>query len=207
MAQVFGLLLRTTRVDFSEYKPPTIGRRVARRMALHKIEKLADYVALLQKDRNEIGALYQDLLINVTSFFRDPDAFEALKRVVYPELLKQREKAMTPIRIWVPGCSTGEETYSTPSLMEFLGEERMEAPVQIFGTDLSDNAIERARAGRLQREHRSRRLAEAAAAILHRVDSGYQISKTIRDMCIFARRTYSPTRRSRSIDLVSCRTC
>ena len=71
MAQIFGLLRRATRVDFSEYKPPTIGRRVARRMALHKIEDLADYVALLQSNRDEVAALYQDLLINVTSFFRD----------------------------------------------------------------------------------------------------------------------------------------
>lgn len=121
MAQVFGLLRRATRVDFSEYKPPTIGRRVARRMALHKIEKLADYVALLRRDRDEINALHQDLLINVTSFFRDPDAFESLKRVVYTELLKEREGNVSPIRIWVPGCSTGEEAYSHAiSLVEFM---------------------------------------------------------------------------------------
>ena len=81
-------------------------------MALHKIEQLGDYVALLRRNTNEVAALYQDLLINVTSFFRDPDAFDALRRVVYPELLKQREHGTIPIRIWVPGCSTGEETYS-----------------------------------------------------------------------------------------------
>jgi two-component system CheB/CheR fusion protein len=80
MTQVFRLLRRATRVDFSEYKPPTIGRRMHRRMVLHRIEKLSDYVALLHRDRNEITALYQDLLINVTSFFRNPEAFETLKR-------------------------------------------------------------------------------------------------------------------------------
>ncbi len=206
MAQVFGLLRRTTRVDFSEYKPPTIGRRVARRMALHKIEKLADYVALLQKDRNEIGALYQDLLINVTSFFRDPDAFEALKRVVYTELLKQREKAMTPIRIWVPGCSTGEETYShAMALMEFLGEERMEVPIQIFGTDLSETAIQRARSGLYKETIEADVSPIRLRRFFHRVDSGFQVSKTIRDLCIFSTQNVFSDPPFSRIDLVSCR--
>ena len=148
MAQVFRLLRRATKVDFSEYKPPTIGRRIQRRMALHKIEKVSEYVALLHRDRTEVNALYQDLLINVTSFFRNPEAFETLKQIVYPAVLQARNSSSSPIRIWVPGCSTGEETYSHAiSLVEFLGEERTEVPIQIFGTDLSETAIQRARAG------------------------------------------------------------
>jgi two-component system, chemotaxis family, CheB/CheR fusion protein len=206
MVQVFGLLRRTTRVDFSEYKPPTIGRRVARRMALHKIEKLADYVALLQKDRAEIDALYQDLLINVTSSFRDPDAFEALKKVVYAELLKLRENSPTTIRIWVPGCSTGEETYSHAiSLMEFLGEERMEVPVQIFGTDLSETAIQRARSGLYKETVEADVSPIRLRRFFHRVDSGYQISKTIRDLCVFSTQNVFSDPPFSRIDLVSCR--
>jgi two-component system CheB/CheR fusion protein len=206
MTQVFGLLRRATRVDFSEYKSPTIGRRVARRMALHKLEKLPDYVALLRRDRAEVSALYQDLLINVTSFFRDPAAFEALKQVVYAELLKQREAKMAPIRIWVPGCSTGEETYShAMALLEFLGEERTEVPVQIFGTDLSETAIQRARAGLYKETIEADVSSIRLRRFFHRVDSGYQISKTIRDLCIFSTQNVFSDPPFSRIDLVSCR--
>ena len=206
MGQVFALLRRATRVDFSEYKPPTIGRRVARRMALHKLEKLSDYVVLLQRDRNEISALYQDLLINVTSFFRDPNAFDALKNVVYTELLKQRQNTMTPIRIWVPGCSTGEEPYSHAiSLMEFLGEERTEVPIQIFGTDLSETAIQRARAGIYRETIEADVSSIRLRRFFHRIDSGYQISKTVRDLCIFSTQNVFSDPPFSRIDLVSCR--
>jgi two-component system, chemotaxis family, CheB/CheR fusion protein len=206
MSQLFSLLRRATRVDFSEYKPPTIGRRVARRMALHKIEKLGDYLNLLRRDRNEIHALHQDLLINVTSFFRDPDAFEALKKVVYAELVREREHGMTPIRIWVPGCSTGEETYSHAiSLMEFLGEERAEVPIQIFGTDLSETAIQRARSGLYKESIEADVSAVRLRRYFHRVDSGYQISKTIRDLCIFSTQNVFSDPPFSRIDLVSCR--
>jgi two-component system, chemotaxis family, CheB/CheR fusion protein len=206
LAQIFGILRRSTRVDFSEYKLPTIQRRVARRMALHKIEKLGDYVALLQKDRKEVSALYQDLLINVTSFFRDPEAFDTLRRVVYPELLSQRDHGITPIRIWVPGCSTGEETYSHAiSLIEYLGEERTEIPIQIFGTDLSDNAIQRARAGIYKETIEADISPVRLRRFFHRVDSGYQISKSIRDLCIFSTQNVFSDPPFSRIDLVSCR--
>ncbi|HUI82725.1 MAG TPA: chemotaxis protein CheB [Candidatus Binatia bacterium] len=206
MSQLFTILRRVGRVDFSEYKPPTIGRRVSRRMALHKIERLADYVTLLQKNRDEVTALYQDLLINVTSFFRDPEAFEALKKAVYPELLKQRESAVSVIRIWVPGCSTGEETYSHAiSLMEFLGEERTEVPIQIFGTDLSEPAIQRARTGLYKESIAADVSPIRLRRFFHHVDSGYQISKTIRDLCIFSTQNVFSDPPFSRIDLVSCR--
>jgi two-component system CheB/CheR fusion protein len=206
MAQVFALLRRATRVDFSEYKPPTIGRRVARRMALRKIEKLADYVTLLRRDRDEVNALHQDLLINVTSFFRDPDAFEALKRVVYTELLKKREGKVSPIRIWVPGCSTGEETYSHAiSLVEFMGEQRIEVPIQIFGTDLSEIAIQRARVGIYKETIEADVSPVRLRRFFQRVDSGYQISKAIRDLCIFSMQNVFSDPPFSRIHLVSCR--
>ena len=206
MGQIFALLRRATRVDFSEYKPPTIGRRVARRMALHKIERLEEYVSLLQRDRQELNALYQDLLINVTSFFRDPDTFEALKTVVYPELLKARDHSSTPIRIWVPGCSTGEETYSHAiALTEFLADQRVETPVQIFGTDLSDIAIQRARSGIYKETIESDVSAVRLRRFFQKVDSGYQISKTIRDLCIFSTQNVFNDPPFSRIDLISCR--
>jgi two-component system, chemotaxis family, CheB/CheR fusion protein len=206
MAQLFEILRRNTRVDFSEYKPPTIGRRVARRMALHKIEKLVDYIALLRRQRNEVMALYQDLLINVTSFFRDSEAFEALKTVVYPELVKLREKNSTPLRIWVPGCSTGEETYSHAiSLVEFLGEERTEIPIQIFGTDLSETAIQRARAGIYKETIEADVTPVRLRRFFHKVDSGFQISKGIRDLCIFSTQNVFSDPPFSRVDLVSCR--
>ena len=148
MEKIFRLLRRTTKVDFSGYKPPTIARRIQRRMALQKIDRLKDYGTFLHREPQEVQALYQDLLINVTSFFRNPEAFAALKEVVYPAILQARNQASAPLRVWVPGCSTGEETYSHAiSLVEFLGDKRSDIPIQVFGTDLSEGAIQRARAG------------------------------------------------------------
>ena len=206
MMQIFSLLRRSTRVDFSEYKPQAIARRVARRMALHKVEKLGAYVALLRKQRNEVTALYDDLLINVTSFFRDPDAFEVLKRVVYPVLLKQRDDGAPPIRIWVPGCSTGEETYShAMSLLEFLGKEHAELAIQIFGTDLSETAIRHARAGVYRETIEADVSPVRLRHFFHKVDDGYQISKSIRDLCIFSTQNVFSDPPFSRIDLLSCR--
>ena len=198
MAQVFALLRRITRVDFSEYKPPTVGRRVARRMALHKMEDLHDYVALLQHNNDEVKALYQDLLINVTSFFRDSQAFEALKSIVYPTFLEGQGSRTAPIRIWVPGCSTGEEASSHAiSAVEFLGEKRAEIPIQIFGTDLSESAIQLARMGLYKESIEADVSPIRLRRFFHRVDGGYQISKTIRDLCVFSVQNVLAIRRSR----------
>jgi len=206
MGQLFSILRRATRVDFSEYKAPTISRRVSRRMALHKINGLSEYVRLLQRDREEVQALYQDLLINVSSFFRDPEAFETLKRVVYPELLQLHQHAAMAMRIWVPGCSTGEETYSHAiSLMEFLGHEHNEISVQIFGTDLSEPAITRARQGLYKETIEADVPSTLLRRYFHRVDSGYQISKTIRDLCIFSTQNVFADPPFSRMDLVSCR--
>lgn len=206
LGQVFRLLRRATKVDFSEYKPPTIGRRIQRRMALHKIEKISEYVQLLHRDRVEVMALYQDLLINVTSFFRNPEAFDTLKQIVYPAILKARTSSALPIRIWVPGCSTGEETYSHAiSLMEYLGDERTEVPIQIFGTDLSETAIQRARAGIYKESIEADVSPLRLRRFFHKSDGGYQISKTIRDLCIFSTQNVFSDPPFSRMDLVSCR--
>ena len=206
MGQVFRLLRRATGVDFSEYKPPTIGRRIQRRMALHRLHTLSEYTKLLHRERGEVHALYQDLLINVTSFFRNPEAFEALKSDVYPAILKARTQPTTPVRIWVPGCSTGEEPYSLAiSLMEFLGEEKTEIPIQIFGTDLSEGAIQKARSGIYKESIGAEVSPVRLRRFFHRVDTGFQISKTIRDLCIFSTQNVFSDPPFSRIDLISCR--
>jgi two-component system CheB/CheR fusion protein len=203
--QVFRVLRRITKVDFSEYKLPTITRRIQRRMVLHKIENLEDYLALLQRDRGEVEALYKDLLINVTSFFRNPEAFDTLKENVYPAILKARGSS-SPLRVWVPGCSTGEEAYShAMSLVEFLGEERIEIPIQIFGTDLSESAIQRARMGIYKENVEADVSPTRLRRFFNKPDGGYQISKTIRDLCIFSTQNVFDDPPFSRIDLVSCR--
>src|SRR5215813_5473188 len=205
LAQAFQLLRQTNKVDFSEYKPATIRRRVFRRMALRKIEKLGDYVHYLRQHREEIDALYQDILINVTSFFRNPDAFESLKQVVYPTILKARSPADV-VRVWVPGCSTGEEAYSHAiALIEYLTDVRSALSIQIFGTDLSESAIQRARAGVYKDSIRADVSSTRLRRFFNKTEEGYQISKSIRDMCIFATQNVFDDPPFSRMDLVSCR--
>ena len=206
ISQVFRMLRRLTKVDFSEYKQPTIHRRVRRRMALHKIENLDEYVALLQNRRQELAALYQDLLINVTSFFRNADAFDALRQTVYPALLDGRRDQSAPIRIWVPGCSTGEEAYSHAiSVVEFLSDQRIETPIQVFGTDLSEGAISKARAGLYKENIEADVSATRLRRFFQKTEGGYLISKTIRDLCIFSTQNVFSDPPFSRMDLVSCR--
>jgi two-component system, chemotaxis family, CheB/CheR fusion protein len=206
MEQIFRLLRRTTTVDFSGYKSPTIARRVQRRMALQKIDKLKDYGNLLHRDQREVEALYQDLLINVTSFFRNPEAFAALRQIVYPAIMEARTSASRPVRIWVPGCSTGEETYSHAiALVEFLGEERAEISIQVFGTDLSESAIQRARAGVYKENIEADVTPARLRRFFYKADGGYQIKKTIRDLCIFSTQNVFNDPPFSRMDLVSCR--
>ncbi len=206
MEQIFRLLRRTTTVDFSGYKSPTIARRIQRRMALQKIDTIKDYGNLLHRDTREVEALYQDLLINVTSFFRNPDAFAALRQIVYPAILQARTSGSGPVRIWVPGCSSGEETYSHAiSLVEFLGEEREDIPIQVFGTDLSESAIQRARAGVYKENIEADVTPARLRRFFYKADGGYQIKKSIRDLCIFSTQNVFSDPPFSRMDLVSCR--
>jgi two-component system CheB/CheR fusion protein len=144
--RVLLLLRRARDVDFSRYKRATILRRVARRMALRRTDKYAQYLKILRARPEEVDALYEDLLIKVSASFRDPASFQALRAKVLPQLFKGRSES-APARIWVPGCSGGEEAYSIAiTIMEYLGQQRASLPVQIFATDLSERAVERARA-------------------------------------------------------------
>lgn len=205
MKDVFRLLKNFSRVDFVDYKVATIRRRILRRMHINRITELPDYVKLLHRNPQEVEALYRDVLINVTSFFRNPEVFESLHEVVYPKILADRSPS-EPVRVWVPGCSTGEETYSHAiSLVETFSELRIEVPIQIFGTDLSENAIQRARAG-IYKESIGNEVSEVRLRrFFHKVAGGYQISKSIRDMCVFARQNVFSDPPFSHMDLISCR--
>jgi two-component system, chemotaxis family, CheB/CheR fusion protein len=206
MEQIFRLLRKATTVDFSGYKAPTIRRRIRRRMTLKKIEELSAYRALLHRDRGEIDSLYHDLLINVTCFFRNPEAFAALVAVVYPAILHARTSASGPIRIWVPGCSSGEEAYShAMSLVEFLADNRADIPIQIFGTDLSQTAIQCARTGFYKENIEADVPPARLLRFFNKSDGGYQIRKSIRDLCIFSIQNVVNDPPFSRMDLVSCR--
>jgi chemotaxis methyl-accepting protein methylase len=129
----------------TQYKQATIARRLNRRMLVRKTDTLEEYVQLIQKEPRELDALFDDLLINVTDFFRDPDVFEAAKRLAFPSIVQHRKLPHT-IRAWIPGCSSGEEVYSLAiALTEFLESEGLGCTLQVFGTDVSERAIEAAR--------------------------------------------------------------
>ncbi|ALK34169.1 chemotaxis protein CheB [Burkholderia plantarii] len=202
---IFRLLQKACDIDFTHYKRGTIERRLARRMALRQVESIADYTAELDNDPAEVLALGRDLLIRVTSFFRDPESFEALVQTVFPRILADREP-QAPIRIWVAGCSTGEEVYSIAiSLVEYLGERAGDVPIQIFGTDISIDALEIARAGRYIENIARHVSVERLQRFFVREEAFYRVDKPIRDLCTFARHNVFTDPPFSRIDLLSCR--
>ncbi len=202
---IFRLLRAAAGVDFAHYKPATIRRRVARRMAVHKIDDIGEYAHFLTAHPGEIAQLYEDLLINVTSFFRDAAAFLMLKTTVFPRLLKDRP-ANSAIRVWVAGCSSGEEVYSIAiSLLEAVAESGKEFDIQLFGTDISDLAIERARTGLYPANISQDVSADRLGHFFARNEAGYQISKRVRDLCVFARQNLIKDPPFSRLDLISCR--
>ena len=202
---VFRRLRESHGLDFTHYKRSTLRRRLARRMTLRRIESLEKYCTLLDGDPEEMAALHQDFLIRVTEFFRDPGSFEALRREIFPAI-REVWDAGQPIRIWVPGCSTGEEVYSIViELLEFLGGRVVASEAQIFGTDVSEAALEKARAGvyltNVMRDVSSERLQR----FFEKHDDGYRIVKEVRDLCVFARQDVTRDPPFSRLDLVSCR--
>jgi two-component system CheB/CheR fusion protein len=185
--------------------PPTIKRRIARRMALANVETLEEYAAYLEGHADEAHALHQECLITVTSFFRDPETFEVLSREVLPRLLKDRPPG-APVRVWVPGCATGEEVYSIViCLLEAVAEQGTSPSFQIFGTDLSESAVEKARSGRYL-PHVTEDVSPARLQrFFSEVDGGYRVLKAIRDMCVFARHDVTRDPPFSRMDLISCR--
>jgi two-component system CheB/CheR fusion protein len=205
LARIFGLVRAACGVDFSEYKPATFKRRLARRMAVRRAQDIAAYLKLLQEDPGEVRSLHDDLLIQVTSFFRDRESFEELKATALTDVLK-RKAAGAPIRAWAVGCSTGEEVYSLAmSIVEFVGDARSVHPVLVFGSDLSDKAIEHARAG-LYSEAAMREVGEERRnRFFVKSERGWRVGKALRDLCVFARNDVARDPPFSRLDLVSCR--
>lgn len=203
--KVFMMVRRVAGVDFSQYKRSSVERRLSRRMLLHRIESLKIYVKYLQQNPSEISALFEDLLINVTSFFREPTAFQMLRETVFPRILVDQPHD-APIRIWVPACSTGEEAYSIAlSLLEHLGEDEPRRSIQIFATDVSPTSIEKARLGKYTENIAGEVSAERLQKYFVKIDNGYQVRKSVRDLCVFAIQNLAKDPPFSRLDLISCR--
>ena len=191
-------------VDFSHYKQSTIHRRILRRMALHKTDSIHAYAQLLRDNRNEVDALYQDLLITVTNFFRDPQMYQALTGKLLPTLFRNR-KPGDPIRIWIPGCATGEEAVSFAIIiLEYLGEKAITTPIQMFATDLNEKAIEKARSGIYIKSAVQNISSQRLRKFFIKLDGKYQVVKAIRDMCIFAPHNLLKDPPFSKMDIISC---
>ena len=202
---VFELMRKSSGVDFTHYRQTTILRRIQRRMVVHKIDRIDDYVKFVRADPAEIKSLYQDLLINVTSFFRNPQVFDALKVIVFPHIFKYHSPDLN-IRVWTPGCASGEETYSVAiALLEFLGERASQTHIQFFGTDVGENSIAKARSGLYPDNILGDVSHERLRRFFAKVEGGYRISKIIRDMCIFAQHNVINDPPFSHMDLICCR--
>jgi two-component system CheB/CheR fusion protein len=207
LGRIFLSLKKQMGVDFSGYKESTLIRRVNRRMALHRLEKLSRYARYLRNNKKETEALFGDLLINVTRFFRDEALFQALKKHFLPALLKNKKKdRQRELRVWVPGCATGEEVYSIAiCILETLGNQLPKPRVQIFGTDLSESVIEHARTGiypgAIEKDVPKARLNR----FFIKRDGSYQIHRNVRDICTFARQNICADAPFSRLDLISCR--
>jgi two-component system CheB/CheR fusion protein len=203
--RILEILRRARGTDFGAYKKTTLRRRIARRMAVSCVETLDEYAGRLEGDVAETNALYDDCLISVTSFFRDPQVFAALREQVLPVLLRDRSPD-APLRVWVAGCASGEEVYSIAMcLLERTAELSRNPPLQIFATDLSENALSRAREGvyvaNIARDVSPERLAR----FFTKVGGNYQISKAVREMCVFARHDLTSDPPFSRLDLISSR--
>ena len=203
--RIFKRLREATGVDFGGYKRSSILRRIRRRMALCHVEDLGGYVETLEGDSSEVEALYHDFLIRVTSFFRDPEAFEALKQKVIPNLIRNRQPKV-PIRIWSAGCATGEEVYSLAiCLIEALGDMAGNTPIKILATDVNESYLETARTGRYIENIALDVSGDRLRRFFTRTNGHYQISKAVRDLCIFSRHDLTRDPPFARLDLVSCR--
>lgn len=193
---IFTLLKASFGVNFADYKKSTTNRRITRRMILSKIDSTRKYVAYLRTQKNELQALFDDLLIGVTGFFREPDTFLVLREKVFPRLV-EKNLFNQPIRVWIPGCSTGEEVYSIAmAIEEFLREKNIiDKQIQIFGTDVNDKNVEKARRGIYLKTIEDTVSANRLERFFTPTNGNYQVVKQIRDMCIFARHdlTKGPT--------------
>ena len=205
LTAIFDLLRERTGADFSTYKEATVQRRLRHRMVLRKLRSQADYARLLAREPAEVDALYEDLLIKVTGFFRDPAAFEKLGASILPSMFKGKPPK-EPFRVWVPGCSTGEEAYSIAMLLlEIAAHLRVHNPIQVFATDLSETAIAAARKGRFPTGITGSMSRARLRRFFIKLGPEYQIVQRVRAACVFARQDVARDPPFSKVDLVSCR--
>jgi two-component system CheB/CheR fusion protein len=192
-------------LDMRHYKPATLTRRIERRMAVRRVESQAEYLAILEREAGELAALFGEVLVRVTSFFRDPKSFEGLAKSALPTVLRNRP-GESPIRVWVAGCATGQEAYSVAiTLVEAIEVSGTARPIQLFASDLREGDLELARRGVYPESIASEIPPERLDRFFTRVDAGYQIAKSIREMCVFARHDVTSDPPFARLDLVTCR--
>ena len=206
LKKIITLLKTSFGVDFSHYRETTVNRRITRRMVINKSENMKEYVEYLRTHPSEKQTLFDDMLIGVTSFFREPKTFETLKEKLLPELLKNSDPK-EPLRIWIPGCSTGEEAYSFAiTIQEFLEENGpSDVQVQIFGTDVNEKNVDKARQGIYPKSIKADVSQSRLKRFFTSFNGSYQIAKFIRDKCVFAKQDLTADPPFSNLDLISCR--
>ncbi len=207
LEKVVIILRAHTGHDFSLYKKSTLYRRIERRMGLHQIKKITEYILFLRENSAETDLLFKELLIGVTSFFRDPKVWDFLSRKALPALFAEKSPGQT-LRAWIPGCATGEEAYSLAiTFMELLEKSKKHprTSLQIFATDLDGDAIEKARQGVFPANISSDLSQERLGGFFDQVDAGYQVSKPIREMVIFAQQNVIMDPPFTKLDIICCR--
>lgn len=205
LQKILAVVKKAKGVDFyRDYKHASVYRRVMRRMALNKFANLGNYLSMIESDPKEVSDLYDDFLVNVTDFFRDPDFYNTLRTHVFPFILKQ-SKPGDPIRIWIAGCSTGEEAYSVAiCLMEFLNDLDVSVPINIFASDLDSNALEKARLGVYPVSALHGMTQAYIDKYFFRNGNHYQIVKAIRQICIFSQQNLIKDPPFPRMNLISC---
>ena len=205
LRKIFELLRAYAGVEFALYKPGTMYRRISRRLLVTKTDSVKAYAALLRTSEEELRLLYEDLLVGLTWFFRDPEMYDQLKSTVFPKIFKDRS-GPPQIRIWVAGCSTGQEVYSlVMALLEYTSINNLEPVIQVFGTDVSERAIEKARAGSYPENISTEVSPERLRRFFTHADKGYQVSKRVRDLCVFARQNLCTDPPFSRVDILTCR--
>lgn len=204
-SKILIIIKNKTGHDFSLYKKKTISRRIERRMQVHHLANINDYLQLITRDANEVNTLFQDLLIGVTCFFRDKEAFKLLSSDVFPQLLDDKPDNYT-IRVWVPGCSSGEEAYSVAILLQdYLASTGKNMHIQIFATDIDENAIEKARSGIYPLSIKADIGEKYCHSYFTKSGGDYLVKKSLREMVIFANQDLIKDPPFSKLDLICCR--
>ncbi|MBA3684458.1 MAG: PAS domain-containing protein [Planctomycetes bacterium] len=204
-ARIIAALGSASGTDFTHYRPTTISRRIARRMLMHSLTSLGSYADHLEAHVEEAAALLKDILIGVTSFYRDRAAFQAVASTIFPQLLEHREAA-GPIRIWVIGCATGQEPYTLAiELLEHLKDAARQPAIQVFATDISDWSLAKARAGWFPESIAVDVPPDRLQRYFTKAGAGYRIAKAVRDLCVFAKHDITSEIPFGRMDLISCR--